>query len=95
MIVKLWETVSLNQYEKSGAIMCNETTKNQERMTEQIIENEFRLSVIEILLEVVVSKNPGILTNDDIKQSQDRALANLQKKYPDSGIQLSPQTNKP
>lgn len=74
--------------------MDDNATQNQDRMSEQIIENEFRLSVIEILLEIVVSKNPGILTNDDIKLSQDKALANLQKKYPGSGIQLSPHTSK-
>jgi hypothetical protein len=61
----------------------------QNRMSEQIIENEFRLSVLELLMEIVVSRNPGVLTNEDIKASQEKALNNLQKKYPGSGIQLT------
>ena len=61
----------------------------QNRMSQQIIENEFRLSVLELLLEKVVSKNPRLLTNEDISASQEAALSNLQKKYPGSGIQLA------
>ncbi len=67
----------------------SEAETAQEKMTTQIIENEFRISVLELLLEKIVSKNPGLLTNADIASCQEQAVATLQEKYPNSGVALT------
>jgi hypothetical protein len=56
--------------------------------SEQIIENEFRIMVLENIVEQLLNKNEQALTNFDISVIKAQVIAILQKKYPNSGIDL-------
>ena len=57
---------------------------------DQIIENEFRIGVLERILEFVLNNNPTSNRPDSetIKKIRLEVVANLQKKYPRSGLAL-------
>ncbi len=56
--------------------------------SEQIIENEFRIMVLENIVEQLLNKNEQSFTNFDISVIKAQVIAILQKKYPNSGIDL-------
>lgn len=54
----------------------------------QGLDNEFRVSVLEKVVEVILAKQPTILSKEDYNQIKKEAAQNLQKKYPKAGIEL-------
>ena len=54
----------------------------------QILENEFRISVLELLLEWILNNNSGLLKPgpETLEQIRREVITRLQKKYPNSGI---------
>jgi len=56
----------------------------------QILDNEFRIGVLERLLEVILNNNPTLTkpTVQDIEQIRMQVVDNLKKKYPKSGIEF-------
>jgi len=56
----------------------------------QILENEYRISVLEGILEFLVIHNRSITgpTLEQIMEIRKKVVENLQKKYPNSGIAL-------
>ena len=55
----------------------------------QILDNEFRIGVLEKLLEWVVNNNPGIMrpNQKEVEEIRKAVISNLHKKYPKSGIE--------
>lgn len=55
----------------------------------QILENEFRIGVLEALLDGLLSSNPGLNkpNQDQIKQIRKNVIKKLQEKYPNSGLE--------
>ena len=56
----------------------------------QTLDNEFRIHVLERLLEIILKNNPGLAkpTQTQLDQIRQEVLALLQQKYPNSGISL-------
>jgi len=56
----------------------------------QILENEFRIGVLEAILEGVFNNNPNINgpNQDQINQIREQVADRLKKKYPNSGIEF-------
>jgi hypothetical protein len=56
----------------------------------QILDNEFRIGVLERLLEAVLNSNPDLKkpSVEDIEQIRIKVVENLKKKYPKSGIEF-------
>ena len=56
----------------------------------QILENEFRISVLEKLLEVIINNNPSLNkpTQQQIEQIKTSIVEVLKVKYPNSGLSL-------
>ena len=54
----------------------------------QILENEYRIGVLERLLEWLFAQNPSLRTpaEADMRRFRNETIAVLQKKYPNSGI---------
>ncbi len=54
----------------------------------QILENEFRIGVLEILLEKLVNSNPNLIkpSPTELDEIREIVVNNLKKKYPNSGI---------
>lgn len=64
----------------------------------QILENEFRINVLERTLDWIVVHNFGKLSlpsQEAVGQIKKEVLGLLQKKYPNSGIQLKEQEQQP
>lgn len=59
----------------------------------QTLENEFRIGVLERLLENVLNSNPGLNkpTQAQLDQIRQEVVQQLQKKYPNSGIEFKKQ----
>jgi hypothetical protein len=59
----------------------------------QTLENEFRLGVIERLLEMVLNSNPNLKkpTQKELGRIRQEVVQQLQKKYPNSGIEFKKQ----
>jgi len=55
----------------------------------QILDNEFRIIVLESALDKLTRKNPKFvgLTQDEIENIRENAAEALKKKYPKSGIE--------
>ncbi|WP_417799505.1 hypothetical protein [Tenacibaculum sp.] len=55
----------------------------------QILDNEFRISVLENALDILTRKNPDFigLTQAEIEEIRENAAETLRKKYPNSGIE--------
>ncbi|MCT4698230.1 hypothetical protein [Tenacibaculum haliotis] len=56
----------------------------------QILDNEFRLGVLERLLEGMLNANPNLKkpTADDLQNIRKQVVEELKKKYPNSGIEF-------
>jgi hypothetical protein len=54
----------------------------------QILDNEFRIGVLEKLLNNIVNRNPGFVSKQDIMDARIKTLEELKSKYPESGISL-------
>ncbi|HNU60794.1 MAG TPA: hypothetical protein PKL04_01190 [Methanofastidiosum sp.] len=55
----------------------------------QGLDNEFRISVLEKIVETILSKNPNILSNKQLKEIRLNVVRSLQTKYPEAGIELN------
>lgn len=55
----------------------------------QGLDNEFRISVLEKIIETILSKNPNILSNKQLKEIRLNVVKSLQTKYPEAGIELN------
>lgn len=55
----------------------------------QIIENEFRIGVLEKLLEYILDRNTNIIkpTDEMVNEIRNSVIEVLKKKYPNSGIE--------
>lgn len=62
-------------------------------IAQQTLDNEFRLAVLERLLERILNSNPNLNkpTQDELSQIRREVVQQLQKKYPNSGIELKNQ----
>jgi hypothetical protein len=58
----------------------------------QLLENEFRVSVLEQVVNHLVAKFPSVgeppITPDDLARIREQVVADMQRKYPESGITL-------
>ena len=55
----------------------------------QGLDNEFRISVLEKIVETILSKNPNNLSNKQLKEIRLNVVKSLQTKYPEAGIELN------
>ena len=55
----------------------------------QILDNEFRIGVLERLLEHIMNSNPSIIkpSKEVVEGMRNSAIEVLKKKYPNSGIE--------
>ena len=55
----------------------------------QLLDNEYRIGVMEKLLERVLNNNPKLIlpTLDDLESFRQQTVLDLKKKYPNSGIE--------
>lgn len=55
----------------------------------QILDNEFRINVLEIVLDKILQKNPNIigLTQNELEDIRVSVANNLKRKYPKAGIE--------
>ena len=62
-------------------------------IAQQTLDNEFRLGVLERLLEQVVNNNPNLIkpNQEQLNQIRRDVVQQLQQKYPNSGIELKNQ----
>lgn len=56
----------------------------------QILENEFRINVLETILDRLIQRNPLAfhISPEEIEQIRQAVVSKLQQKYPNSGIGL-------
>jgi len=56
----------------------------------QILNNEFKIKVLERILEWILNKNNSLIkpSQQDIIEIRENTVKDLRKKYPDSGINL-------
>ncbi|WP_370425273.1 hypothetical protein [Tenacibaculum dicentrarchi] len=56
----------------------------------QILDNEFRLGVLERLLEGMLNANPNLKkpTTEELQNIRKQVIDELKKKYPNSGIEF-------
>jgi hypothetical protein len=56
----------------------------------QILENEFRINVLEAILDRLIQRNPLAfhISPQEIEQIRQNVVTKLQRKYPNSGIGL-------
>ena len=54
----------------------------------QILDNEYRISVLERVIDVLLAANPSAASDVNIDEIRRNVLKELQKKYPNSGIEL-------
>jgi len=58
----------------------------------QIIQNEYRIGVLELLLETLLKRMPTLggrpIPQQEIQEIRRRVVAMLREKYPESGIEL-------
>jgi hypothetical protein len=56
----------------------------------QILDNEFRLGVLERLLEGMLNANPNLKkpTANELQDIRKQVIGELKKKYPNSGIEF-------
>jgi len=57
----------------------------------QIIENEYRIGVLEHILEYLANNNSSLVkpSESDIRSMREKVVEKLAKKYPGSGIKLN------
>ena len=58
----------------------------------QIVSNEFKIRVLERLLEFILNNNHTIIkpSQSDVLKIQQDVVAELKKKYPKSGVEFHP-----
>ncbi len=56
--------------------------------TTQILENEFRVMVLEKVIDRLIASNPAAAAQLNINQIRQEVVVELKKKYPNSGISL-------
>jgi hypothetical protein len=58
-------------------------------LAQSALDSEFRIMVLERILEVVLNKIGGasVLTIQDIDKIREEAFQQLQKKYPEAGVE--------
>jgi hypothetical protein len=56
----------------------------------QILDNEYRIGVLEKLIEIIANNNPSMIkpTQAEIEAIRAAVVEALKKKYPNSGISL-------
>ncbi|GIU53721.1 hypothetical protein [Shewanella sp. KT0246] len=54
----------------------------------QILDNEFRIMVLESVVDRILQTNPAAVANLNMQEIRNKVVADLQKKYPNSGIGL-------
>lgn len=56
----------------------------------QALDNEFRIQVLERLMEIILNNNPNLQkpTQTQLNQIRQEVVTFLQQKYPNSGISL-------
>jgi hypothetical protein len=54
----------------------------------QILDNEFRIMVLERVLDVLLAANPAAVVSLNMDVIRQDVVNKLQKKYPNSGISL-------
>jgi hypothetical protein len=52
----------------------------------QSLNNEYRIAVLEGILNHIFDANPNLISEDAIKEIRENALTRLQTKYPEAGI---------
>lgn len=52
----------------------------------QTINNEYRITILEKVIERMTKNNPNLLEQKDVEEIQEETLIELQKKYPAVGI---------
>jgi|GEM_PF-1094456 len=72
--------------------MCaqaQQAEQSESIFTTRILENEFRITTLESLVEIIISKNPQLkIEAPDLQAARDKAINLLQEKYPDAGLTL-------
>lgn len=55
----------------------------------QILENEFRIGVLENIIDSLIKKNTNLngFTQHEIEEIREQVANNLKRKYPNSGIE--------
>ena len=56
-------------------------------LAQGIIDAQYRIATLEKIVEHLVRRNPGSISEDDVRRYRQEALADLQRRYPDAGIQ--------
>lgn len=57
-------------------------------LAQGILDAQYRIATLEKIVEHLVRRNPGAISKDDISRYRQEALADLQRRYPDAGIEL-------
>ena len=55
-------------------------------LVKQGIDNEYRIIVLEKIVERILNKSPGIISQEEVTAIRDAAIAQLSVKYPLAGI---------
>ncbi len=60
----------------------------------QILDNEFRIGVLENVIDLLIRKNPTLtgFTQQEIEGIREQVANNLKRKYPNSGIEYKKPT---
>ena len=60
----------------------------------QILDNEFRIGVLELVLDLLVRNNSGIIgfTGEELENIREEVAGRLKTKYPKSGIEYKKPT---
>ena len=53
----------------------------------QSLESEYRITVLEMIMEEILKKDPSLISQKEIEGMQQKAIKLLQTKYPSAGIQ--------
>lgn len=62
-------------------------TKTGDISPAQVLENEYRIAVLEEIVQLLVSKvGSKALSQKEVKEIRKKVIARLQEKYPNSGI---------
>lgn len=52
----------------------------------QGLDSEYRITVLEMILDKVLQKSPNLLSSQEVEQIRGEAIKLLQAKYPKAGI---------
>ena len=56
----------------------------------QIIENEYRIEILEGIISLLLQRNPAAkISHGELRSIKETVIAKLQEKYPNSGIELT------